>query len=204
MHRLLVATANPGKMLELRALLGDIRVNLVEPGDLDIALQVVEDGATYAENAIKKARAFSEASGLPSLADDTGLEVQALDGAPGLFSRRYLPSEDASDADRRAFLLQNLKPKPRPWSACFRAAVAVAVPGGDTHWVEGVCNGEIIPEERGMGGFGYDRIFLVAGTGMTMAELDLATKNRVSHRGQAILHAMPYLRELFEAPAASL
>lgn len=197
MGRLLVATANPGKMSEIRALLSSMNMELVEPRDLGITVEVEEDGSTYAENAIKKAEAFAAVSGLPSLADDTGLEVEALEGAPGLFSKRYLSSEGASDADRRAFLLQNLKDQPRPWRARFRAAVAIAVPNAETRWVEGECKGEIIPEERGEGGFGYDRVFLVAGTGMTMAELDLVTKNRVSHRGQAILRAAPILRTVF-------
>jgi XTP/dITP diphosphohydrolase len=184
-------------MAELRGLLADLQVELCAPGDLGIALDVVEDGATYVANAVKKADAFAAASGIASLADDTGLEVEALGGAPGLFSKRYLPSEDANDADRRAFLLRNLSGKPRPWSARFRAAVAISVPSGETHSSEGECTGEIIPEERGLGGFGYDQVFLVAGTGLTMAELDLATKNRLSHRGRAVQHALPFLRDLF-------
>ena len=196
MHRLLVATGNPGKMQEMSALLADLPFELVAPGDLGITLQVVEDGSTYVENAIKKAEAFAAECGLPSLADDTGLEVQALGGAPGLYSKRYLPSEDASDADRRAFLIQNLGAKPRPWTARFRAAVAISVPNGATRWAEGECRGEIIPQERGRGGFGYDQVFLVEATGLTMAELDLETKNRISHRGQAIRHALPILHDL--------
>ena len=94
-------------------------------------------------------------------------------------------------------MLQHLSGKPRPWWAKFRAAVAVAVPGGPTSWAEGECAGEIIPEERGVSGFGYDAVFLVAGTGFTMAELDLTTKNQLSHRGQAVLKEMPILRGLF-------
>jgi len=197
MRRLLVGTTNPGKMTELRALLADLPVELVGPGELKMNLEVAEDGTSYFDNAIKKAAAFSAASGLVSLADDTGLEVQALGGAPGLHSKRYLPGEDATDADRRSFLLRNLSGMPRPWLARFRAAVAVTVPGGETHWTEGTCDGEIINEERGLGGFGYDAIFLVAGTGLTMAELDLPTKNRLSHRGQAILNVLPILHNLF-------
>lgn len=196
MPRLLVATGNPGKMQEIKALLADLPLELVTPGALGITLHVVEDGSTYVENAIKKAEAFAAESGLASLADDTGLEVEALDGAPGLFSKRYLPSEDATDADRRAFLIQNLREKPRPWIARFRAAVAVSVPNGMSRWAEGACRGEIIPQERGLGGFGYDQVFLVEDTGLTMAELDLDTKNRLSHRGQAIRNALPILREL--------
>ena len=198
MRRLLVATGNAGKMSELRALLGDLRVELVGPADLGLNLDVEEDGATYVENAIKKAEAFAVASGLASLADDTGLEVLALNGAPGLRSKRYLPDANATDGDRRAFLLGNLATQPRPWKARFRAAVAVAAPDIRTRWAEGECEGEIVPQERGSGGFGYDRIFLVTGMSMTMAELDLTTKNRVSHRGNALRAALPALRALFD------
>jgi XTP/dITP diphosphohydrolase len=196
MHKLLVATGNAGKMIELRALLSSLAVELATPDDLGLAIEVSEDGATYVQNAVKKASAFAAASGLVSLADDTGLEVLALDGAPGLHSKRYVPGEDATDADRRAFLLRNLRGQPRPWLARFRAAVAVASPGGQTSWTEGECQGEIIPEERGSSGFGYDSLFLVASAGRTMAELDLATKNRVSHRGQAVMKVLPVLLEL--------
>jgi XTP/dITP diphosphohydrolase len=196
--RLLIATMNPGKMMELRALLADLPVSLVSPDDLGVHVHVTEDGTTYVDNAVKKAEAFAAASGLASLADDTGLEVQALDGAPGLRSRRYLPDDKASDADRRTFLLRNLTGRQRPWLACFRAAVAVSSPRGEMHWTVGECEGEIIPEERGQGGFGYDPVFLVRGMGLTMAELDLATKNSISHRSRAVSRALPFLRGLFQ------
>ncbi|MFH1185467.1 MAG: RdgB/HAM1 family non-canonical purine NTP pyrophosphatase [Chloroflexota bacterium] len=196
MNRLLVATNNPGKMLELHALLNDLAVFLVTPEDAGLVLSVTEDGRSYLENAQKKAAAFAAASGLISLADDSGLEVEVLDGAPGLHSARYLAHAGATDADRRAFLLQNLSGKPRPWRARFRAAVAISVPGGETRGAEGDCPGEIIPEERGAGGFGYDPIFLVSGTGRTMAELDMHEKNRVSHRARAIAKARPMLKQL--------
>jgi len=196
MHRLLVATHNKGKMQEIQALLGDLPIELVTPERAGVLLQVTEDGETYLENATKKAAAFADASGLLSLADDSGLEVAALGGAPGLHSARYLPMKDATDADRRAYLLQNLRGKPRPWTARFRAAVAIAVPKQAVQCVEGACEGEIIPEERGTGGFGYDPIFLVGETGCTMAELPMAEKNRVSHRARAIMKARPILEVL--------
>ena len=100
-----------------------------------------------------------------SLADDSGLEVDALDGAPGLYSARYSPKPNATDADRRAYLLQNLQDKPRPWTARFHATIAIATPNGDVHRTEGICEGEIILEERGTGGFGYDPIFLLSESG---------------------------------------
>jgi len=196
MNRLLIATNNRGKVEELRALLHDLPVQLVTPLEINLELEVLEDGNTYAENAGKKALAFAQASGLVSLADDSGLEVEALGGAPGLYSARYLSKPGATDADRRAYLLKNLGNKPRPWQARFRATVAIAVPGQRVQLAEGDCRGEIIPEERGTGGFGYDPIFFIPELGRTMAELDMDEKNRVSHRARAMMNARPFLEKL--------
>lgn len=197
MSRLLIATNNNGKVLELRALLQDLPAELVTPADLGLHLKVAEEGSTYAENARGKATAFAEASGLISLADDSGLEVQALDGAPGLHSARYLAKPGATDAERRSFLLRNLSAKPRPWLAKFWSAVAIAVPGAGVQMAEGCCDGEIVPDERGTGGFGYDRIFYIPEVGQTMAELSLEAKNRLSHRARAVIGARPALERLF-------
>lgn len=197
MNSLLIATNNQGKLHEIQALLTGLAVRLITPDDIGLRLEVKEDGNTYAENAEKKAVAFALASRLISLADDSGLEVDALQGAPGLHSARYLPGPDATDADRRAFLLRNLSGKPRPWTACFRSAVAIAEPQGAVRTSEGECRGEIIPEERGTGGFGYDRIFFVPSVGQTMAELNLEAKNRISHRAHAVMKASPILNGLF-------
>lgn len=197
MKKLLIATNNKGKTEEIRALLAGLRAELVTPPDLSLDLHVVEDGRTYAENAGKKAVAFAQASDLIALADDSGLEVDALGGAPGLYSARYLPEAGATDAARRAYLLKNLGTRPRPWLACFRAAVAIAVPGQAVQVVEGQCAGEIIPDERGAGGFGYDPIFFIPEIGRTMAELEMDEKNRLSHRARAISNARPILEELF-------
>ena len=197
MNKLLLATNNKGKLRELRAILAGLPIKLVTPADIRLELDVPEDGSTYAGNASKKALAFALASGLTTLADDSGLEVDALHGAPGLYSARYSSKPGASDADRRAFLLQNLRGQPRPWSARFRATVAVAGPGGSVQIVEGTCEGEVIPEERGAGGFGYDPIFLLPELGKTMAELPEETKNRLSHRARAAQAAKPILMRLF-------
>jgi len=194
---LLIATNNTGKLKEIRAILKDLEVELLSPAELGLELDVVEDGQTYAENATKKALAFSQASGLTSLADDSGLEVEALDGAPGLHSARYSTLPNATDADRRATLLLNLSRYPRPWTARFRATVAIAGPGRSVQLVEGNCPGQIIPVERGTGGFGYDPIFLLEGLDKTMAELEMEEKNRLSHRGQAVRRAIPVLKKLF-------
>lgn len=202
MPTLLIASTNIGKLREIEAILGcaseDAQsLRLVLPSQLGILLQVEEDGATYAENAEKKARAYAQASGLVSLADDSGLEISALDGQPGLYSARYAPWPNATDADRRRYLLQNLAAKPRPWMAHFHCTVAIAVPGGKVFFADGDCPGEIIPEERGAGGFGYDPIFYLPELGKTMAELPMQKKNQLSHRARAILAAVPVILRLF-------
>jgi len=210
MNKLLIATNNKGKVKELQELLKDTGIDLVAPAQINLQLDVVEDGNTYAENATKKATAFANASGLISFADDSGLEVDALDGAPGLYSARYSPKPNATDADRRAYLLQNLQGKPRPRTARFHATIAIATP--DKLWsptdllsdmqiqiFEGICEGEIIPEERGTGGFGYDPIFLLSELGKTMAELSMDEKNRLSHRAKAVMKAKPILRRIFNS-----
>lgn len=197
MKKLLIATTNKGKIRELHAILDDLGVDLATPADIGLNLDVHEDGVTYAENAAKKAVAFARASGLISLADDSGLEVDALNGAPGLYSARYSPTPGATDKDRRLFLLQNLAGKPHPWTGRFRATVAVASPDGSVEWAEGVCEGQIIPKERGSGGFGYDPIFSIPELGQTMAELPEETKNRLSHRARAVQAAKPILVRVF-------
>ena len=200
--RLLVATNNQGKLKEIRAILKNLNLELLSLTDLGLELDVEEDGQTYAENAAKKALAFSQASGLTSLADDSGLEVEALGGAPGLHSNRFGPplggGPRRTDSSRCAYLLEQLDGKPRPWRARFRATVAIASPGGSVKLTEGTCPGEIIPEERGTGGFGYDPIFLLEGLDKTMAELEMDEKNRLSHRGRAIRQSIPILVELFK------
>ena len=195
MIKLLIATNNKGKVKELQDLLKDTSFELVTPADLDLKLDVEEDGRTYNENASKKALAFAQASGLISLADDSGLEVDALDGAPGLHSARYHPKPGANDADRRTYMLENLQDKLRPWTAHFHATIAIAIPGKDVQIVEGNCYGEIIPEERGTNGFGYDPIFLFPELGKTMAELEMEEKNRLSHRAKAVMNAIPILKK---------
>jgi len=197
MNTLLLATNNPGKVAEIQALLNGLGLTLVTPADLDIRLDVAEDGHTYAENAAKKAIAFARAARLVALGDDSGLEVDALDGQRGVHSHRFVPLPDATDADRRTYLLKRLREKPRPWSAHFHAAVAIAMPDGPARLASGRCDGEIISEERGHSGFGYDPIFLIPELGRTMAELTMDEKNRLSHRARAVQNAIPLLKELF-------
>jgi XTP/dITP diphosphohydrolase len=196
MKELLVASGNQGKLREIRALLPDPRFNLVTLEDLNIFLDVKENGLTYAENAAKKALAYAHASGMLTMADDSGLEVEVLNGAPGILSARYAPQMNATDADRRSYLLKQLLPYPRPWTARFHCTVALSTPDGSLYFSEGICLGEIIPEERGLNGFGYDPIFLIPAMGKTMAELGMDEKNRLSHRGQAVLAIQPVLLSL--------
>lgn len=195
MKKLLLATNNAGKIKELRALLQGIKAEILTPNELGLELDVMESGDTYLENAAKKAIVFAKASGMLSLADDSGLEVAALDGAPGIYSARYSPKEGANDKDRREYLLEQLQSKPRPWMARFHCTVVLATPTGETQSSEGDCKGEIIPQERGTGGFGYDPIFLVSGMRRTMAELSMSEKNRLSHRARAIQSIWPVLVE---------
>jgi len=187
---LLLATTNPGKLAELRALLRRTGADLKDLRQVGIEIEVPEEGANYAENAVAKSIAYARASGLWTLADDTGLEVDALGGAPGLRSARLA----GDDTARRAALLQQLSRHPPPWTACFRCAVALASPGGDTAVGEGECQGEIIPVARGKNGFGYDPLFVVAGTGQTMAELSFDVKNRLGHRAGAVEDLLSRLR----------
>lgn len=197
MQRLLVATGNPGKLIEIQSLLDDIAITLVTPDMLGISLRVEESGNTYEENASLKAQAFAHASNLITLADDSGLEVDILKGLPGIRSARFSPLVGATDADRRSYLLGMLKVHPRPWKAHFHCTAAIAIPEGKIYYAQGNCPGEIIPEERGNNGFGYDPIFLLPEVGLTMAELSMEEKNRLSHRARAIKAALPIFHVLF-------
>jgi XTP/dITP diphosphohydrolase len=190
---ILIATTNIGKQAELFALLENENYTLVTPQDLSLSLKVAETGSTYTENAHIKAAAFCKASGLPSLADDTGLEVDALDKAPGLFSARFSPKPGATDSDRRALLVSKLKSVSKPWTARFMCAMAFVLPDGSFYQSHGICEGEIIPKERGNGGFGYDPVFLCEGTNHTMAELSMPEKNRISHRAKAVEGILPHV-----------
>jgi XTP/dITP diphosphohydrolase len=177
MGRLVVATGNPGKLAEFQQLLGGCGVEL-EGLDLSVA----EDADTYAGNARLKAEAARDASGLPALGDDSGLEVDALDGYPGLRSARVASSQP----DRNRLLLARLAAEPRPWRARFICALALAVPDRPTRVFHGVREGEVVePRDRGSG-FGYDPLFLVPEVGLTFAEMEPAQKHHWSHRGASV------------------
>ena len=194
MNRLLLGTRNPGKVKEITTIFegtGWTFSSLQEFADVRAA---VEDGMTYVENAIAKARFYARATGLLALADDSGLEVAALGGAPGVFSARYA-GDNASDADRRKLLLSELaKVDSRDRRARFVAAIAIAAPDGEVLNVsDGVCNGTIIFEPRGTGGFGYDPLFVPDGYAQSFAELSDEIKNRISHRARALMQTRDFL-----------
>lgn len=196
MKKILIATNNLGKMGEIQALMQGLPLELVSLEQMGITFAVAETGKTYAENALLKGHAYQQAGGILTLADDSGIEVDALEGAPGLHSARFSPRPNATDADRRHLLLEKLASIPRPWTARFRAVVAVITPAGEAHLFEGICPGEIYPEERGANGFGYDPVFFLPELGKTMAELEMDQKNLLSHRGRAILAARATLMKL--------
>jgi XTP/dITP diphosphohydrolase len=199
MKKLLVATSNPGKAREYEALLAGLPIALTFPNSEELQLDPEESGETFEENARIKALAYAQASDLLTLADDSGLEVDALDGAPGVRSARY-GGAGASDADRYRRLLAALAAVPAGQrSARFRCAVAVAKPDGIVYTVEGSCEGEIGFAPTGAHGFGYDPVFVVAGYGgLTMAELAPEVKNRISHRARAMANARGILLKLLD------
>jgi XTP/dITP diphosphohydrolase len=185
MAKLLIATHNPGKVREYEKLLASLPLELTYPAQEGLNIEVVETGESFAENAILKAAAYAWASGLLTLADDSGLEVDALGGEPGIRSARYAGT-GASDEDRYQLLLEKLRGV--PWeerTARFRCVIAVVTPDGQFHTAEGTCEGIITFEPKGEHGFGYDPVFYFQEYGMTMAELPPETKNEISHRARA-------------------
>jgi XTP/dITP diphosphohydrolase len=203
--RLLIATNNPGKAEEYRELLSGLPLEITFPAQEGLDLDVKETGETFEENAHIKALAFARATGLLTLADDSGLEVDALGGAPGVHSARYA-GPGASDTDRYQRLLAALAAvPPQERSARFRCVVALALPAGIIHSVDGTCEGQIGFAPRGEYGFGYDPIFVVEGYGgQTLAELHPDEKNRISHRARAVEAARPMLTRLLEEDQEAL
>jgi XTP/dITP diphosphohydrolase len=175
--RLVLATGNAGKLREYRELLAETGLELIA-----FDSEVDEAGETYEDNARLKAEAARDRSGLPSLGDDSGVEVDALDGFPGIRSARLGPTQK----ERTAELLSRLQGIPRPWKARFVCVIGLAAPAHETQFFEGECRGEIVPEWRGEAGFGYDPIFLVPGTGKTFGEMPSEEKRRYSHRAAAV------------------
>jgi len=191
--KLLLATNNKGKAREYKSLLRGISCEIVTPAEQDITTEVDEVGSSFEENARLKAITLAAESGLLTLADDSGLEVDALGGEPGVLSARYA-GEAASDSDRLNYLLSRLKDVPGDKrSARFRCVIAIAAPDGKVELCSGECSGFITTEPRGYNGFGYDPIFYVPELGKTMAELTPEEKNKISHRARAAAKAREVL-----------
>ncbi len=187
-----LATGNKGKIREFSNLLRGVFDNIVSLRDLESPPDVVEDGKTFRENALKKARAIAGYSGKPALADDSGLEVEALGGKPGVYSARYA-GEDASDKDNVRKLLHELEGV-RNRKARFVCCLALVVPEGEEIVVSGTCEGVISEEPRGEGGFGYDPVFFLPELGKTMAEIEPEIKNKLSHRARAAASLLKNIR----------
>ncbi len=194
--QLLIATHNPHKMREYRQIFQDLPLELVSLDDVGITAEVEETGKTFEENARLKAHVYCQASHLPTLADDSGLEVEALGGEPGVRSARYAGAH-ATAEQRYRLLLERMKHvPPGQRQARFRCLIALAQPNGSIQVVEGICPGQIALEPKGMGGFGYDPVFYLPSFGRTMAELSDTEKNRISHRGLAAAAIKDILRQL--------
>lgn len=200
--RLLIATGNRKKLEEIRALLQGVPFDIVCPADIGLEQDTAETGDTFEENARLKAVRLAKQSGLLTLADDSGLEVEALGGQPGVMSARYA-GENASDNQRIDYLLSNLAGvPPEKRSARFRCVVAIANPQGHTELCSGECRGYIALQPKGHNGFGYDPVFFIPELNCTMAELPPEKKHEISHRGQAIRKAHALLVKMLDGGLA--
>lgn len=194
--KIILATQNKGKIRELQELLGDEDIEVLSLQDIKDWEDVEENGETFAENAALKAKAAVSKTGLIALADDSGLEVDALNGAPGVYSARFAgePKDDERNNDKLLQLLETVPDEQR--GARFRCALVVATPDGKEFLTEGTVEGQIMTQRRGSDGFGYDPLFFVPEYSRTMAELTLTEKNKLSHRAQAFRKAIPILQAL--------
>ncbi|MCJ7806059.1 MAG: XTP/dITP diphosphatase [Clostridia bacterium] len=198
MKKLILATGNRNKVSEIRALLQDLPVEILTIEDYPSLVMPEEDQPTFAGNAAKKAQAVARHTGEISLADDSGLEVTALDGRPGVRSARYA-GEDSNYTANNRLLLEELKNVPlKKRRACFKCVVAVAVPDDQTYITEESCPGRIAGSPQGEGGFGYDPLFIYEPAGVTFAEMTAEEKNKVSHRGRALHRTRELLERLLE------
>ena len=194
--KLVLASKNAHKLVEMRDILSQLGVEVVLESEVGVDVDVEETGATFEENAFLKARAVMEASGLPAIADDSGLEVDALDGAPGVHSARYTGRHDDTDAARNELLLHNLGAR-TDRTARFVSCICCTFPNGDVLRARGTCEGSILFAPRGENGFGYDPLFLPEGYDCSMAELRPEEKNAISHRGNALKILKEELRNYY-------
>lgn len=195
-EEILLATRNPDKVRELAALLGDLGIRIRTLADFPTAPEVEEDGTTCEANALKKAREIASATGLPSVADDTGLEVDALSGRPGVFAARYAGANATYEDNCRKLLKELAGVPPARRTARFITVAALAMPGGHTRVATGTLVGVIAEACAGSQGFGYDPLFFVPELGRTLAELTAEEKNRISHRAKAFRSMADILRPL--------
>src|SRR5512143_1187707 len=196
--KILLATTNQGKVQEIRNLVKGLPAWFLSLSEVAAIPEVVEDGTTFEENALKKARMMAYATGIVTLADDSGLCVDALDGRPGVHSARYA-GDNASDEEKYLRVLEEMQGVPESErSARFVCALALVAPDGEEKLFRGVCEGRITRGPRGTSGFGYDPIFYFEEAGCTFAEMDRESKNRVSHRGRALRDFADFLRKLAE------
>ncbi|MBE6113158.1 MAG: XTP/dITP diphosphatase [Peptococcaceae bacterium] len=199
MTEMVLATGNKGKLAEFQRLLEGLDIQVHSMKEYPEIGEIVEDGDSFAANALIKARAVCKATGKPAMADDSGLMVDALDGAPGIFSARFA-GEQRSDADNNEKVLQLLEDvADANRTARFFCAIAIVLPNGDEYTVEGTCEGVILRALQGEGGFGYDPLFYVPDMGKTFAELSMEEKNRISHRGHANRKAVEIIRAIKNA-----
>ena len=182
--KFILASHNKGKIAEMQAVLGELGIEVVMPGDLGITVDVEETGTTFDENAMLKAKAICAASGLPAIADDSGLCVDALNGGPGVYSARY-GGEGLDDKGRYQLLLSSMRGQPTR-AAHFTCSIACAFPNGDTLTAEGRCDGTIAFAPMGEGGFGYDPVFFYPPLAKTFGQLTAEEKSAISHRGKAL------------------
>ncbi len=196
MQKLVIASQNKDKLVEIRALLADLQVEIIGIKDILPDFDVIEDKDTILGNAAKKAMETAKATGLVCLADDTGLFIEALNGEPGVYAARFA-GEPCSYADNRHKALQMMQGQVNR-KAEFRTVVVLAEPDGVVAYREGIVSGEITHSDRGDNGFGYDAVFEVTGTGKTYAEMDNAGKNSCSHRGKALKEIFPFLQKYFK------
>ena len=193
MERFVLASHNAGKLTEMRDILRELGIEVLSQKDVGVDVDPEETGTTFEENAVIKAKAVMEACGLPAVADDSGLMVDALGGAPGVHSARYGGDHDLPDSYRNAYLLKNLE-NTEQRGAKYVSVIAVAYPDGRVITARGECHGEIARTEKGSGGFGYDPLFRLP-DGRHMAELTSEEKNRISHRGEALRELKRILTE---------
>jgi XTP/dITP diphosphohydrolase len=196
--KVVLATKNKGKIREFSRMFAGFEAEILTIADLPDLPDVVEDGDTFEANARKKAETISQVTGLPALADDSGLEVDALDGKPGVYSARFAGpnATDQENNEKLVSLLQNVPEEKR--SCRFVSVLALAVPGEETLLVRGTCEGRIVLRSRGENGFGYDPHFFLPEKGRTMAELAPEEKNSISHRGEAVRKLEAILRRVYE------